>query len=100
MVNAFTCPSSSEATAFPLLVTPDLFVPVVLNVNDPVGFGGFNTFNASRRISVPNLIVCRPRTIENVSRYSVTEVVNFEFAADVGPICWNPVTAKVGNTEG
>ena len=26
-------------------------------------------------MSVPNLIVWRPRTIDNVSRYSVTEVV-------------------------
>ena len=43
--------------------------------------------SASRRRSVPNLIVCRPRTIEKVSRYSVTDVVKFEFAAVVGPIC-------------
>ena len=88
MVNAFTCPRSSEASALPLPVTAELLVPVVVKANDPVGLGGFRTSRASRRISVPNLIVWRPRTSVNVSRNSVMEVVKLEFAAVVGPICW------------
>ena len=27
------------------------------------------------------------------------EVVNLELAAVVGPICWNPATVKIGNTD-
>src|SRR5215471_7919986 len=99
IVNALTWPSKSEANAFPLPGTDELFVPVVVNANEPVGFGGLRTSRASRRMSVPNLIVWRPRTRVNVSRYSVIEVVNLEFAAVVGPICWNPATAKIGRTE-
>ena len=99
MVNAFTCPRRSEANALPLPATAGLFVPVVLKENDPVGLGGFSTSSASRRISVPNLIAWRPRTSVNVSRNSVIEVVNREFAAVVGPICWSPATVKIGNTD-
>ena len=29
----------------------------------------------------------------------MTEVVKFEFAEVVGPICWKPVTVKMGRTE-
>src|SRR5260370_42640595 len=90
MLKAFTWPSSSEATLFP--------VPDVLNVNEPVGLGGLSTSSASRRMSVPNLIVWRPRTIENVSRYSVTEVVKFEFAAVAGPAPRYSGTPKNGGT--
>jgi len=75
----------SEANAFPLPETVELFVPVVVKANDPVGLGGFRTSSASRRISVPNLNVWRPRTRVNVSRNSATEVVKLEFAAVVGP---------------
>ena len=99
MVNAFTCPSSSEASALPLPVAVELLVPVVVNANDPVGFGGFRTSRASRRKSTPNLIVWRPRTNVNVSRNSVIEVVKLELAAVVGPICWSPVTVKIGSTD-
>src|SRR5215467_4969686 len=99
MVKAFTCPSKREASAFPLPETVELFVPVVVNANDPVGFGGFRTSRASRRISAPNLIVCRPRITVNVSRYSVMEVVKFELDAVVGPICWSPATVKIGKTD-
>ncbi len=35
-----------------------------------------------------------------VSRNSVTDVVKFVLAALVGPICWNPVTVKIGSVEG
>src|SRR5215831_14506298 len=99
MVNALTWPSKSEANAFPLPATDALFVPVVVNENEPVGFGGFKTSRASRRISVPNLIVWRPRTIVNVSRNSVIDVVKLELDAVVGPICWNPATVKIGRTD-
>ena len=30
----------------------------------------------------------------------MTEVVKFEFAAVVGPICCKPVTVKIGSVEG
>src|SRR5262245_12057484 len=93
IVNALTWPSKSEANAFPVPGT-ELFVPVVVNANEPVGFGGFKTSRASRRMSVPNLIVCRPRTIVNVSRNSVIDVVKLELAAVVGPICWNPARSE------
>src|SRR5262245_66014888 len=94
MVKAFTCPSKREARAFPLPETVELFVPVVVNANEPVGFGGFKTSRASRRMSAPNLIVWRPRTIVNVSRNSVIDVVKLELAAVVGPICWNPARSE------
>ena len=71
--------SPKDATAFP--------VPDVLKVKLPVGLGGFSTSSASRRMSVPTLIVCLPRTTVKVSRYSVMEVVKLLLAADVGPIC-------------
>src|ERR1035438_6488590 len=96
MVNAFTCPSSSEARALPLPATAELFVPVVLKANDPVGLGGFSTSSASRRISAPTFNVCCPRTRVKVSTNSVIDVVKLEFAAVVGPICWNPATVKIG----
>ena len=99
IVKAFTCPRRSEAKAFPLAETVELFVPVVVKANDPVGLGGFRTSRASRRISTPNLIVCRRRTRVNVSRYSVIEVRKSELAAVVGPICCNPETVKIGRTE-
>ena len=70
-------------------------MPVAVNANDPVGFGGFRTSKASRRRSKPNLKVCRRRTIVNVSSNSVTDVVNLELAAVVGPICCRPVTVKL-----
>src|SRR5258706_3878622 len=99
MVKALTCPSRSDASAFPLPETAELLVPVVVNANDPVGFGGFRTSKASRRMSTPNLIVCRRRTSVKVSRTSVMDVVKLELAAVVGPICWNPATAKIGRTD-
>src|SRR5215469_3935230 len=99
IVNEFTWPSKRDAKALPLLATVELFVPVVVNENAPVGFGGFRTSRASRRISVPNLMVWRPRTIVNVSRNSVIDVVKLELAAVVGPICWKPATVKIGSTE-
>ena len=43
MVNAFTWPSSSEASALPLPATAELLVPVVVKAKEPVGFGGFRT---------------------------------------------------------
>src|SRR5262249_12781975 len=98
IVNALTWPGKNEANAFPVPAT-ELFVPLVVNANEPVGFGGFKTSRASRRMSVPNLIVWRPRTIVNVSRNSVIDVVKLELAAVVGPICWNPATVKIGRTE-
>ena len=99
MVNAFTCPRSSDARAFPLPATDELFDPVVVKANEPVGLGGFRTSRASRLMSAPNLIECRPRNTVNVSRNSVMDVVKFELAAVVGPICWSPVTVKIGSTE-
>ena len=44
-------------------------------------------------------MVWRPRTSVSVSRISVTDVVKFEFAAVVGPICCSPDSAKIGSTE-
>src|SRR5262249_12711279 len=99
MVNALTCPRRREAKALPLPVTVELLVPVVEKPKEPVGFGGLRTSSASRRMSVPNLIVCLCRTMVNVSRNSVVEVVKFEFAAVVGQICWKPATVKIGRTE-
>ena len=86
MLNAFTWPSRSEARAFPLAPVEES-VPVVVKAYEPVGFAGLTMSRASRRRSVPNLNVCRPRTIEKVSRNSVTDVVKLVLAAVVGPIC-------------
>src|SRR6266849_6206363 len=91
MLKALTWQSSRDARLL-------AFGPA-MKVYVPAGLGGCRTSSASRRRSVPNFNVWRPRTIEMVSRYSVTEVVNFEFAPAGAPICWNPVTVKNGNTE-
>src|SRR5437879_10219971 len=99
MLKALACPSRRDARALPLRETVELLDPVVVKANDPVGFGGFRTSRASRRISAPNLKVCLPRTMVKVSRYSVTEVVKLELAAVVGPICSRPVTVKIGMTD-
>src|SRR5205823_13518867 len=69
----FTCPRRSEANAFPLPATAELFVPVVVKANEPVGLGGLRISRASRRISAPSLIVWRRRTKVKVSRNSRSE---------------------------
>src|SRR5947208_1689148 len=99
MVKALTCPRSRDARAFPLPATEELFDPVVVKAKEPVGLGGFRTSRALRLMSAPNLIVCRPRNTVKVSRNAVMEVVKLELAAVVGPICWSPVTVKIGSTE-
>ncbi len=45
IANVSTCPSRKLATELPLFVTPCWFVPVVVNANEPVGFGGDTVFS-------------------------------------------------------
>ena len=56
--NVSTWPSRKLAIELPLLVTPCWFVPVVVNANDPVGFGGATAFNWYQRRSMPALKAC------------------------------------------
>src|SRR5438034_9899120 len=98
IVKEFTCPSKREAKALPLLATAGLFVRVVVNENAPVGFAGLRTSRASRRITVPNLMVWRPRTIVTGLRNSVIDGVKLALAGVGWPICWYPATGKVGST--
>src|SRR2546426_12104413 len=90
-----TCPSNREAKGLPLPATAGLFVPVVVNANAPVGFGGLGPFRASGPNSAPNLRVCLPRTIVSVSGNSVGGGGKSEFAGVVGPILWEAATGKI-----
>ena len=75
MENVWTCPSRKLASGAPVFVVPGRSLPNWLNVNEPVGDGGWITFSRSHRQPNPLLIVCRPFTHVNVSATSDTLVL-------------------------
>src|SRR5437879_13327756 len=58
--NVWTWPSRKLASDVPVLATPGRSLNRLLNVNDPVGDGGWTTFSRSHRQSNPILSVWRP----------------------------------------
>src|SRR2546426_8477848 len=55
-----TTPSRKLASGVPVLATPGRSLPMALNMNEPVGYGGWTTFNRSHRQSPPIFSVWRP----------------------------------------
>ena len=60
----------------------------LLNVNEPVGDGGWITVSRSHRQSSPSLMVCRPFNHVSESAISVTLVLKSEAVFVGEPICW------------
>ena len=72
--NCWTWPSRKLASGVPVPVTPGRSVNRLLNVNEPVGDGGWTTFRRDHRKSAPTLIVWRPASQVSVSASWVTLV--------------------------
>ena len=68
-------------------VTPGRSLPTVLNVNIPVGHGGWTTLSRSHRQSSPIFTVCRPFSQVSESAISVTLVLKFDWALIGDPSC-------------
>jgi len=76
------------ASGIPVLATPGRSVNRLLNVNDPVGDGGWITFSRSHRQSSPSLKVCFPFSQVSESATSVTLVPKSEAVLTGEPSCW------------
>src|SRR3954462_13719106 len=98
--NCCTCPSRKLASGIPVLATPGRSVNRLLNVNDPVGDGGWITFSRSHRRSAPNLNECRPVSHVNESAICVTLVLKSDAVFAGEPSCWWPEMRMVGNVFG
>lgn len=61
---------------------------MALKVNDPVGDGGWMTFNRSKRQSRPIFRVWRPFTQLSESATSETLVLKFDAVFAGEPSCW------------
>ena len=72
----------------PVLATPGRSLPIALNVNEPVGDGGWITFSRSQRQSSPILIVWRPFSHVSESATSETLVLKFDAVFAGEPSCW------------
>src|SRR6266566_8932068 len=73
-----TWPSRKLASGDPVSLTPGRSLPTALNVNAPVGYGGWMTFSRSHRQSNPHFRVWRlfNHVIESAS--SETLVLKFD----------------------
>src|SRR4051812_10351382 len=98
--NSCTCPSRKLASGVPVLATPGRSLPTALNVNEPVGDGGWMTFKRSHLQSSPALIVWRPRTHVSESAASVTLVLKSDAVLGADPSCWYPPIKNVGSVLG
>src|SRR6186713_3583255 len=87
MENVWTCPSRKLASGAPVFVVPGRSLPSWLNVNDPVGDGGWTTFNRSHRQSKPAFTVWRPLTQVSVSAISLTLVLKSDAVLVGDPSC-------------
>src|SRR5262245_571912 len=96
MLKVCTCPSRKLANAFPVFATPGRSLPTVVKINEPVGHGGWMTFNRSQRQSRPAFTVWRPFSHVSESATSVTPVLKSEAVLVGDPTCWYPAGAKVG----
>ena len=90
--NCWTCPSRKLANGVPVALAVVALVGRLVNrfvnVNWPVGDGGWITFSRSQRRSAPSLIACRPFCHVSESAICVTLVPKSE-AVDCGePSCW------------
>jgi hypothetical protein len=85
--NACTCPSRKLASGVPVFAVPGRSLPMALNVNAPVGDGGWITLSRCHRQSNPALTVCRPVTQVSVSATSVTLVLKVVAVLGGDPSC-------------
>src|SRR6266850_1026282 len=85
--NNWTWPSRKLASGVPVLGTPGRSLPIALNVNDPVGDGGWMTFKRSHRQSRPILNVWRPLSQGNESATSETPVLKSDAVFGGEPSC-------------
>src|SRR3989442_14560121 len=92
-----TWPSRKLASGVPVLATPGRSLPSALNVNDPVGDGGWITFSRSQRQSSPIFIVWRPLIHVSVSATSETLVLKLVALFGGDPSCWYPLMRNVGS---
>ena len=72
----------------PVLATPGRSLPSALNVNEPVGDGGWMTFSRSHRQSSPILNVWRPFSQVSESATSETLVLKSDAVFGGEPSCW------------
>src|SRR5437773_192330 len=86
--NVWTWPSRKLASGVPVLAMPGRSVNRLLNVNDPVGNGGWITFSLSHLQSKPVLSVWRPFSHVNESATSETLVLNRDAVFCGEPSCW------------
>src|ERR1700730_13729495 len=100
MENVCTWPSRKLASGVPVLATPGTSLPIALNVNDPVGDGGWMTFSRSQRKSSPIFNVCRPFSHVNESAASDTLGLKFDAVLGGEPSRWEPRTRNVGSVLG
>src|SRR2546428_1624003 len=83
-----TCPSRKLASGVPVLATPGRSLPSALNVNDPVGDGGWTTLSRTHRQSSPIFIAWRPLSHVSESATSDTLVLKFDAVLGGEPSCW------------
>ena len=88
MEKVCTCPSRKLANGVPVLAVPGRSVNRLLNVNDPVGEGGWMTSSRYHRRSAPTLMVCLPLSHVSVSAISVTLVLKSRGGVGGEPSCW------------
>src|SRR6185436_2158236 len=95
-----TWPSRKLASGVPVFAVPGRSLPSALNLNEPVGDGGWMTSSRSHRQSAPTFHVWRPTTHVSVSAISVTFVLKFDAVFGGEPSCWYPPIRNVGRVVG
>src|ERR1700730_17874688 len=101
MENIWAWPSRKLASGLPpVLVVPGRSLPIALNVNVPVGDGGWMAFSRSHRQSIPIFSVWRPFTHVKESATSVTLVLKFDAVLAGEPSGVQPLMTNVGNVLG
>src|SRR5262249_59959126 len=95
-----TCPRRKLAGGVPGWATPGWWLRMGLNVNEPVGDGGWTTFRRSHRQSSPAFTAWRPLSHVNASAISDTLVLKFDAVLGGDPSCWYPAIRNVGSVLG
>src|ERR1700682_3543569 len=96
----WTRPSRKLASGVPVLGPPGWSVNRLLNVNDPVGDGGWITFSRSHRQSSPIFSVWRPFSQVNESATSETPVLKSDAVLGGEPSWGYPPMRNVGGVFG